>query len=84
MQLSEALIDEALDIGLLGGDREVDVPRIPHQHCGLAGALIEDLAMQRVTGHGQVRRDRRLSGPCCSGSLSPRQWSESHSRKQSR
>ena len=48
MELGDALVDELLGLGLGGRDGEVDLAHPGHQRGGMARAVVERLAVDRV------------------------------------
>ena len=55
MELRDALVDEGLRLGLLGGDREVDLAHAGHPVGGVSRSVVERLAVHGMAGSGNGR-----------------------------
>ncbi|MEZ6107209.1 MAG: hypothetical protein R3B96_14090 [Pirellulaceae bacterium] len=77
VQLPDALVDEGLNVGHLGGDGEVHIARAPHQHRGLTRPLVESFAVNGMARHDRidrVGRGVRLAAVGFGGSLGFLGW----------
>ena len=65
VKLRDSLIDKRLGLGLLAGDREVNLPHAGHQIGGMSWSVVKCLAMHRMAGG----RNGRVGFGCRRGRL---------------